>query len=105
MRTLRSDVTIMGNIGTEPQITNFENGAKIVRFRMLKNECTREHELDTDKWHRIFAWGNIANFIETYAQKGKSLTIHGREISRTVLGINGEQRTIKEVEVKHVIGI
>ena len=100
MQTLRNNITLVGNMGSAAKITNFENGNKIARFNFATNRKT-----DKPDWHRVFAWGNMAQFIENYGEKGRQLAIHGRLIKRTYIDKSGIERNITEVEVKHVIGL
>lgn len=103
MQTLRNHITLIGNMGSNAQITNFENGAKVARFRLATNDYSNDGR--SSKWHRVFAWGNMAKFIESYGEKGKQLAIHGRLVNRTYTNKEGKTRKYTEVEVKHVIGL
>lgn len=105
MQTLKNHVTLIGSLSSNPEITNFENGRKVVRFRLATNRYTIKDKKARVEWHRVFAWGNIAQFIESHARIGKELAIHGRLVNRTYLSKDGRERQITEVEVKHVIGL
>lgn len=108
MITLRNNVTLIGNMGMNAQITKYDNGNKIARFSLAtdKNYKTSEGKIEkSTEWHRVFAWGNIAQFIENYGQKGKQLAIHGRLVKRTYLNKEGKKRNVTEIEVKHIIGL
>ena len=105
MQTVRNHITLIGNMGSDAQITNFDNGGKVARFNLATNKYTGKEKKNNAEWHRVFAWGNMAKFIENYGEKGKQLAIHGRIVNRTYLSKKGEQRKITEVEVKHVIGL
>ena len=103
MQTLRNNITLVGNMGSAATITNFENGRKVARFQLATDRDERQDS--KPDWHRVFAWGNMAGFIENYGAKGKQLAIHGRLVNRTYINKTGETRKITEVEVKHVIGL
>jgi len=104
MQTLKNHITLIGNMGTDAQITNFDNGGKVARFTLATDRFSKSKKEKTE-WHRIFAWGNLAKFIENYGEKGKPLAIHGRLVQRTYLNKDGQPRNVTEVEVKHVIGL
>jgi single-strand DNA-binding protein len=108
MTIIRNHVTLIGNIGTNTSITNFENGSKVVRFNLATHLTYRANngkiKSDTE-WHRIFAWGNMAQFIEKYAEKGKKVAIHGRLVNRTFLNQSGQKKHVTEVELRHIIGL
>ncbi len=108
MATLRNHVTLIGNMGMNAQITQYDNGSKIARFSLATDKNTKNENGKLEKnteWHRVFAWGNMAQFIEKYGDKGKQLAIHGRLVTRTYLNKEGKKRNITEVEVKHIIGL
>ena len=104
MQTLRNNITLVGNMGSAPVITNFENGGKVARFRLATDSKGSKGTKKAD-WHSVFAWGNVAGFLENYGAKGKQLAIHGRIVDRTYTSKTGEPRKITEIEVKHVIGL
>ena len=47
----------------------------------------------------------LAQFIESYAEKGRKIAIHGRLVKRTFLTKDGARRSVTEVEVKNFMGI
>jgi single-strand DNA-binding protein len=108
MTTIRNHVTLIGNIASDRRTTQFENGNKIVRFDVATDKEYRANNgkmKSTQEWHKVFAWGNIASFIERFGEKGKKVAIHGRLITRSYFSPEGVKRTITEVEVKHILGL
>jgi single-strand DNA-binding protein len=108
MNTLRNHITLIGNIGTNTEITQFDNGAKVARFNLATDKTYRANNgkiKTSTEWHRVFAWGNMAQFIENYGEKGKKVAIHGRLVNRTYLNKEGKKRNVTEVEVRHIIGL
>ena len=104
MQSLKNYVTLIGNMGTNAQITNFDNGGKVARFSLATDKYSKDGSKRAE-WHRVFAWGSIAQFIENYGEKGKELAIHGRLVNRTYTNKEGNPRKITEIEVRHVIGL
>lgn len=105
---IRNSVTLYGNMGNEVKITEVKSGAKVARFDLATNSYyTKKNGEKAQKteWHKVFAWGGAAQFIENYGQKGASLCIHGRLVNRTYLTKSGEPRTITEVEAKEVMNL
>ena len=108
MTAIRNHITLIGNIGSQTEITKFDNGSKVARFNLATDKTFRANngkmKSDTE-WHRIFAWGNMAQFVEEYAEKGKKVAIHGRLVNRTYLNQEGKKRSVTEVELRHIIGL
>lgn len=65
----------MGSMSSKPEFTNFENGNKVARFRIATNRYNMKDKKVGVEWHRVYAWGNMAQFIETEARLGKELVI------------------------------
>lgn len=108
MTTIRNHVTLIGNIGSDARITNFQNGSKVVRFDLATDTQFRANDgkiRSSIEWHRVFAWGNIAQFIENFGAKGKKVAIHGRLVTRTYFNPQGVKRNVTEVEVRHIMGL
>ena len=108
MNPIRNYVTLIGNIGSQTKITEFDNGQRVARFQLATPKSLRKNNgryTATVEWHRLFAWGNMAQFIEKYGAKGKKVAIHGRMVQRTYLSHDGKQRSLKEVEVRQIIGL
>ncbi len=92
-------ITIIGNMGDFAKVTQFENGAKVARFHFAS------HLGEDTIWHRMFAWGTVALFIERFGAKGKKMIIKGRKVVRTYLDREGIQKQIEEIEVREIIGL
>jgi len=105
MQTLKNHVTLIGSLSSNPESNKLENGQKVVRVRLATKRYTMKEKKARVEWHRVLAWGNIAQFIESHARIGKELAIHGRLVNRTYLSKDGRERQITEVEVKNVIGL
>mgnify|MGYP005989607313 CR=1 FL=1 len=90
-------------MGDQAQVTNLENGSKVARFSMATTKVNKGKK--TADWHKLFAWGNTAHFIEMYGAKGKRIAITGKLVNRTYVSKTGAPRKITEVEVRHVVGL
>ncbi len=101
-------MTIVGSISRCPSVIEFEDGSKVARFLVTtpkvyrKNDGKYSSRLD---WHRVFAWGNMASFVENHAEVGKKVAIHGRLVNRKFLDQQGKQRSSTEVELRQIIGL
>ncbi len=103
---LKNNVTLVGNMGSDAKITQFENGAKVARFTFATDKNFRNEEGKVKKdteWHRLFAWGSMAEIIENYGDKGKPLTIQGRLVNRTYVNKTGTPRKVTEIEVRNIL--
>ncbi|MFD1017401.1 MULTISPECIES: single-stranded DNA-binding protein [Winogradskyella] len=100
MNTLRNKVQLIGNLGNDPEITNFESGKMLAKFTLATNESYKnakgEKVVDT-QWHNVVAWGKTAQILEKYVTKGKEVAIEGKLTSRSWEDKDGIKRYITEV--------
>ncbi|PHS10459.1 MAG: single-stranded DNA-binding protein [Kordia sp.] len=106
MSTLRNKVQLIGNLGNQPEIITLESGKKLAKFTMATNESYKnaQGEKITDtQWHNIIAWGNTAQIIEQYVNKGEEVAIEGKLTSRSYDDKDGNKRYITEIVVNELL--
>jgi single-strand DNA-binding protein len=96
---LRNQVTLVGYLGKDANVTRFENGSMVARFSMAVNQS----EQNIPNWYSLFAWGNIADFVNKNCKKGNKVAITGKLVNRTIVTEAGTPRKITEVEVRQVM--
>jgi single-strand DNA-binding protein len=106
MNALRNKVQLIGCLGNDPEIKNFDGGKKLVNFTLATNESYKNdkgEKVEETQWHRLVAWGKTAEIIEKYATKGKEIAIEGKLTHRSYEDKNGEKRYVTEVVVSDVL--
>lgn len=105
MNALRNQVTIVGNIRNSAVITTFENGSKVARFSVSVDRLRKPagKSAKDNNLYRMFAWGNTAEFVQRYCDKGNKVAISGRLVNRTYMGQSGTPEKVTEIEVRQVI--
>lgn len=92
-------VQLTGNLGSDPEIKNFENG-KLAKFSIATKEeyTTRAGERTSNtNWHNVIAWGKVAEHIETEFKKGSFVSVEGKLVTRNYTDKNGQKRYVTEV--------
>ena len=78
MNALRNKVQLIGHLGNDPEIKNFDGGKKLANFTLATNESYKNEKgekIEETQWHRLVAWGKTAEIIEKYVAKAnKSFT-------------------------------
>lgn len=105
MSTLRNQVQLIGNVGNNPEITNFESGKKVVRFSLATNEYYRKdnEKIQQTDWHHIVAWGKQAELVENYVSKGKEIAVKGKLTYRSYETETGDKKYVTEVVISEVL--
>ena len=105
MSTLRNCVQLIGNVGQDPEIKNLEGGKKLANISLATNESyinDKGEKITDTQWHRLTAWGNVAEIIEKYVNKGKEIAIKGKLTYRSYDDKHGEKRYVPEITISEV---
>ena len=73
-------ITLIGNVGRDPDIQQTKNGTKVAHFSLATNRrapAGSDEEERTD-WHRLTLWNRQAQFAEEYIRTGDRVYIEGR---------------------------
>ena len=106
MNALRNKVQLIGHVGNDPEIKNFEGGKKLASLSIATNETYKNdkgEKIEETQWHRVTAWGRTAELIEKYVTKGKEIAIEGKLVHRNYEDKNNEKRYITEVVVNELL--
>jgi single-strand DNA-binding protein len=73
-------VTLIGNLGNDPEQRFTPSGTAITQFRMATNEVFNDKEGNRQKrttWWRISAWGKLGEICNQYLKKGSKVLVEG----------------------------
>ena len=73
-------VTLIGNVGRDPDIQLTKSGTKVAHFSLATNRRPSQNgdgEERTD-WHRLTLWNRQAQFAEDYIRTGDRIYVEGR---------------------------
>ena len=93
-------VILIGNLGANPEVKYLSNGTTVANFRMAttENRVNRSGEKTAiTEWHRIVAFGRLAEICGEYLNKGKLVYIEGRLRTRSWEDKEGNRRWITEI--------
>ena len=100
MYALKNKVQLIGHVGQEPEIKTFEGGKKLANITLATNENytnNKGEKVEQTEWHRITAWGKLADLIDKYVIKGKEIAIEGKLTHRSYDDKDGNKRYITEI--------
>ncbi len=110
MRDINSlnKVLLIGRLGGKPELRFLpQNQRAIARFSLATNErifnpSTNESRTRAE-WHRIIAWGKLAEFCEKFLTQGKQVYIEGKLRTRSWQDREGNKRTTTEIEAQNIV--
>jgi len=105
MNALKNKVQLIGHVGQEPEIKNFD-GKKLANISIATNEVytnQKGEKVEQTTWHRVTAWGKTAEIIEKYVNKGKEVAIEGKLSNRSYDDKDGNKRYVTEVIANEIL--
>ena len=106
MNAMKNKVQLIGNVGQEPEINTFDGGKKVANITLATNEYytnDKGEKVEDTQWHRVSAWGKVADIIEKYVTKGKEIAIEGKLTHRSYDDKEGNKRYITEVIANDIL--
>lgn len=91
-------VIILGNVGQDPEIreSNFMVAALSIATSRKWRDKAGETQSETE-WHRVSAFGRLAEIISQYVRKGDPIYIEGRLRTRKYEDKQGIERWVTEI--------
>ena len=99
-------ITIIGNIGSDPEMRFTPNGKPVTSFTVATNwvyttpEGERKQETE---WFNVVAWNRLAEQCNQFLGKGRLVYAEGRIHTRSWEGQDGQQHSRMEVIANRVI--
>jgi single-strand DNA-binding protein len=103
-------VTLIGNLGSDPEIRTTANGSKVATFslatsRQWNSPGGEKHE--KTEWHRCVVWNaresGLADVVEKYCKKGDRIYVEGRIEYRQWQDKENQTRYTTEINVRELM--
>ncbi len=78
-------VIVIGNLGAKPDIRALPSGQNVANFSLATTERFTDRngaKQERTDWHRIVAFGRLADTCERFLSKGRQVYIEGRLTTR-----------------------
>jgi single-strand DNA-binding protein len=93
-------VTILGNLGQDPELRYTANQTPVVTLNIATTENWTGRDgqrQENTEWHRVIVWGKQAENCSKYLAKGRSALVEGRLQTRSWEDKNGQKRYTTEI--------
>ena len=93
-------VILIGNLGRDPEIRYTTSGQAVANFTLATTEGHTNKEGERQEyteWHRVVAWGRLAEICGEYLTKGKMIYVEGSLRTRSWEDKEGKTRWTTEV--------
>ena len=98
-------VMLIGNLGADPEVRNFENGGKVCRLRLATSERWKDRNTgepqERTEWHTVSIFNEgLVRVAEQYLRKGSKVYIEGQLQTRKWQDQEGNDRYSTEVVLR-----
>ena len=105
-------VTLIGNLGNDPEVRSTTGGNRVATFSLATSRSWNDaagSKQEKTEWHRCVVWNTkssqLADIVERYVHKGDKLYVEGRIEYRQWQDKDGQTRYSTEINVRELIMI
>jgi single-strand DNA-binding protein len=101
-------VTLIGRLGKDPEVRNFQNGGKVVNFSLATSERWKDsdgNQKERTEWHNVAIFNEkLGEIAERYLRKGAQVYLEGQLQTRKWQDQSGNDRYSTEVVLRQYRG-
>ncbi len=94
-------VTLIGNLGADPEVRYTAGGSAVANVRLATAESWRDKETgdqqERTEWHRVVFFSRLAEIVGEYLKKGAQIYVEGRLQTRKWQDRDGNDRYTTEI--------
>ena len=103
-------VTLIGNLGNDPEIRSTTGGNRVASFSLATSRSWNNPQGDKQEkteWHKCVVWNTkgsqLADIVEKYVKKGDKIYVEGRIEYRQWTDKENQTRYTTEINVRELI--
>lgn len=101
-------VTLIGNLGADPEARSLNNGGEVVNLRLATTETWKDKDgnrQEKTEWHQVVIFNeNIGRVAKSYCRKGSKVYVEGSLQTRKWQDQNGADRYSTEIVLQKFRG-
>ena len=101
-------VIILGRLGKDPEVRNFQNGGKVVNLRVATSERYKDREgaqQERTEWHAVAIFNDrLGEVAEKYLRKGSEVYLEGQIETRKWADKDGAEKYTTEIVLRQFRG-
>lgn len=93
-------VTLIGHLGSDPEVRHLENGISVAQFSVATNESYKDNMgnwQDRTEWHKVVAWRTLAERAQSSLKKGSLVYVDGKVSTRKWQDKDGNDRYTTDI--------
>lgn len=103
-------VTLIGNLGNDPEVRSTTGGNRVATFSLATSRAWNDAagaKQEKTEWHRCVVWNTknsqLADIVEKYVHKGDKIYVEGRIEYRQWQDKENQTRYTTEINVRELI--
>ena len=99
-------VTLIGNLGKDPELKYTSGGVAVATFSVATSESWKDqdgNQKEQTQWHNLVAWKKLAEICGEYLKKGSQVYVEGKIQYRTFDGKDGVKRYVTEIVLDKLV--
>ena len=103
MSTFNNEVQLLGNAGADVELVTTKTGTPLVKFSLATNEyynTNKGEKVQETQWHRIIAWGKVAELMAKIISKGDQILVKGKLTYSSYEDKEGVTKYVTEVKAR-----
>ncbi len=103
-------VTLIGNLGADPEVRSTSGGNRVAQFSLATSRSwtgANGERQEKTEWHRCVVWNSksssLADIVERYLKKGDKVYVEGRIEYRQWQDKENQTRYTTEINVRELI--
>jgi single-strand DNA-binding protein len=101
-------VILLGRLGRDPEVRNFQNGGRVVNLRLATSERYKDREgnmQERTEWHSVAIFNEkLGEIAEKYLRKGSEVYVEGQLETRKWQDQSGQDRYSTEIVLRQFRG-
>ncbi len=101
-------VILLGRLGKDPEVRNFQNGGKVVNLRLATSERYKDREgqqQERTEWHAVAIFNErLGEVAEKYLRKGSEVYLEGQIETRKWTDQSGAEKYTTEIVLRQFRG-
>lgn len=99
-------VTLIGNLGKDPDVQFLEGNIGVAKFSLATTETYKDKTgklISQTEWHTVVLWRGLADLAQKYLHKGSLVYIEGRLKTRSWEDKDGNKKFATEIVGENLI--
>ncbi|HYF04316.1 MAG TPA: single-stranded DNA-binding protein [Patescibacteria group bacterium] len=99
-------VTLIGNVGKDPDVSFTQGGIPVARLSLATSESWKDregHVQEHTDWHFVVLWRGLAEIAQKYVRKGSKIYVEGKLKTRSYEEKDGTRKYVTEIVAENVL--